>query len=252
MNGIGDECIDPVRCDTRDDCGAAEAEGADSLPKAVARRLTQYHVHRRTLFAWIHPERIAKIAAVSRLPDLGERQLAALAEAFLDAVGMPTAPLESFVCAGAELALLPAQDCLRVFRLRALLQYSVVHSWIDKPRRARLHDWVGPHGSRLLLSQRRNLGGGDPAADASAEGTLLHTESADTLAWRGFGLLARECGWHAQGPVSLAQLALPEAVTRARSLQDADFDRRAALSAATSPSMAIVSQLPQLFPEWTW
>jgi Bacterial type III secretion protein (HrpB4) len=248
MSGIDDTCIDTAELDT----GNHGAVAPDSLPIDVVRRLIQYHAHRRTLFAWIHAERLAGISAANHLPDLREGQPADLAEAFLDAVGMPPAPLDSFVCAGAELALLPVPDCLRVFRLRALFDYDVVRSWIDKPRRTHLHDWVGPHGARLLQAQRRNLGGRESAVDLFAEAAVLGPESAATLAWRGFRLFARDCGWPACGPFSLIPLALPESVTRACSPQDDAIVRQPALSADRCPSMSIVSQLPQLFPEWTW
>lgn len=215
---------------------------AGDTPAGVAARLTEHHRRRRTLFDWMHPLRLAGVPYAGRVRG-GTGEAAVLAEAFLDDAGMPMPPFASFSAPGAALALLPVRECLAVFRLRALLDHSdEVHSWIDRPRRRLLDDWIGPRGARLLLARRRELSGDAMPAPLRAP---LGPADADTLAWRGFRLFERECGWAPNGPLAVLQFAMP---ANAASAQPAGVPA----ARGWSPSLSIVSQLPDLFPEWSW
>jgi hypothetical protein len=227
--------------------GAAGALGgarptADE-PTRLAARLTGYSRRRRTLFDWMHPRRLARLPYANHVRGSDGAGAGTLAEAFLDEAGMPVPPLSAFGAPGAELALLSMRDCLSVFRLRALLDYAdEVHSWIDRPRRSLLTEWIGPHGARLLLARKREL-----AADAarSTQRARLSSDSTDALAWCGLRLFVRECNWPSDGPLALAQLALPD------ELAD-ELPASPLGNAGSNPSLSIVSQLPELFTEWSW
>jgi Bacterial type III secretion protein (HrpB4) len=227
---------------------------AGETPAAVAARLTEHHRHRRTLFEWMHPLRLAGLPYANRLRGAGAAEKAALAEAFLDQLGMPAPPLASFNAPGAALAVLPARECITVLRLRALIERAEeVRSWIDRARRQRLIDWIGPRGVQLLLGQRRALSGDSALASAAprapratrATRATLGAADADALAWLGFRLFERECGWGQDGPLAIVQLAMPaEAASASPSAVPA--------ARGWNPSLSIVSQLPDLFPEWSW
>ncbi|HWX12269.1 MAG TPA: type III secretion protein HrpB4 [Trinickia sp.] len=220
------------------------AMDATDNPAPLAARLIEYSRRRRSLFDWMHPSRLARLPYADRVRGSEGAGAAKLAEAFLDETGMPVPPLSAFSAPGAALALLPMRDCLAVFRLRALLDYAdEVHSWIDRPRRSLLTGWIGPHGARLLLARKRELTG-DPARAAQRR-ERLDSGSSDGLAWRGLRLFERECDWPSDGPLALAQLALPD--------ESASGPPASPLGkAGWNPSLSIVSQLPDLFPEWSW
>ncbi|WP_043201346.1 type III secretion protein HrpB4 [Paraburkholderia acidipaludis] len=223
--------------DARDGNGSELPGGGQ--PAAVAARLRAHHAWRRTLFEWMHPLRRAQVPCADRLTDGGAAGTAAFAEAMLQALGFPAPPLASFSAPGAALAVLPANACLGVFRLRALFDHGEeVRSWIDRPRRQRLNDWIGPRGTQVLLGQRRALSGAPLAAP-------LGRVDGDALAWIGYRLFERECGWTQAGPLAIAQLAMPEPAGPVPPLATANGPGRNA-------SLSIVSQLPDLFPEWSW
>lgn len=227
----------------RTDAMVDSAMNATTTPAHLAARLTEYSRRRRTLFDWMHPRRLARLPYAGRVRGLEGTGGATLAEAYLDEAGMPVPPLSAFNAPGASLALLPMPECLSVFRLRALFDYAnEVHSWIDRPRRSLLTEWIGPHGTRLLLARKRELIG-DPTR--AAKPARLDSGSSDVLAWRGLRLFERECDWPSDGPLKLAQLALPD-----ESAYEAPTSSLG--QAGWNPSLAIVSQLPNLFPEWSW
>ncbi|HEV3104157.1 MAG TPA: type III secretion protein HrpB4 [Trinickia sp.] len=295
-NGLAEGDGGNARADARFAEGAGFAEGADAFANgvdaftngadafaqdsqaavagdtaaAVAERLTGYYRCRRALFEWMHPQRLARLPYANRLRVDGHGDgaasyaaatagTAALAEAFLDDAGIRVPPLESFAAPGAALARLPVHECLTVFRLRALVEYSdQVHSWIDRPRRALLADWIGPRGTRLLLGRRRDLAGD---AVQSTQRAPLGADDGDTLAWQGFRLFERECGWASDGPLAIAQLALPDdadglsPAARLPARLPAHLPAHLPAQPAAlgwNPSLSIVSQLPDLFPEWSW
>jgi hypothetical protein len=226
---------------------AATAQGFTAQdvdpPAAFAARLAEYRHRRRTLFDWMHPLRLAGLPFGEYLRGAGAVEAANLAEAFLHESGMCMPPLSSFGAPGAALVQLPAHQCLAVFRLRVLLDYrDEVRTWIDRPRRARLNEWVGPSGASLLVAQRRELGR-DPMAPTML--SQLGSADADTLAWCGYRLFEREFNWKPNGPLALMQLAMPQADECALPLDQ---------PAAHGRSLAhfIVSQLPDLFPEGAW
>jgi type III secretion system HrpB4-like protein len=219
--------------------GSGSERPGGGKPVAVAARLRGHHAWRRTLFEWMHPLRRARVPYADRLTHDGAAGTAAFAEAMLEALGFPAPPLASFSAPGAELAVLPAHACLGVFRLRALFDHSEeVRSWIDRPRRQLLNDWIGPRGTQVLLGQRRALSGAKLAPP-------LGRVDGDTLAWTGYRLFERECGWTPAGPLAIAQLAMPEPAGAVPPLAVANGSGRNA-------SLSIVSQLPDLFPEWSW
>jgi hypothetical protein len=225
------------------DAAVGSAMDATGNPAHLAARLTEYSRRRRALFDWMHPSRLAHLPYAGRVRGSEGAAAATLVEAFLDEAGMPVPPLSAFDAPGAALVLLPMRDCLSVFRLRALLDYAdEVHSWIDRPRRSLLTGWIGPHGARLLLARKRELAG-DPAR--AAQRARLDSGSSDALAWRGLRLFERECDWPSDGPLALAQLALPDET--AYEPPASPFGK-----AGWNPSLSIVSQLPDLFPEWSW
>ena len=152
-----------------------------ALSQALATSVAHYHRRRRTLFEWMDPQRIAAFAYAACLPALDERRSGQLAEVFLGSAGLPPAPLLLFGEESAALLRLPLRDCLSVFRLRALLEHvHELRSWIDRPRRMLLNEWLGPDLLRMLLAQRGGFTGGNLPLDGQP--------SAQALAWHGFRL----------------------------------------------------------------
>jgi hypothetical protein len=222
----------------------------------VAARLAGHHRRRRTLFEWMHPLRLASVPCAERLASCRAVQAAALAAAFLDDLGLPVPSLDSFQLPGAALAILPASECLRVFRLRALVEYTEeLRAWIDRPRRGLLTEWIGAHGVRLIFDRRRALVGSavDARSVAARMGKARQPAASrlaglhgDFLAGLGFRLFERECGWPHDGPLAIIRLAMPPDV-------DAQPAEELPASAhGSNASLSIVSQLPDLFPEWSW
>jgi hypothetical protein len=213
---------------------------AENVPAVLAARLAAYHARRRALFEWMHPLRCAEVPYWECLRDSGTYEAATLAEAFLRNAGIAVPRLSSFYASEAALAMLPISACLAAFRLRAIFERrDEVHSWIDYPRRKLLAEWVGPLGTRLLHAQRRQL---DARSALPHRRAPLETEDADSLAWVGFRLFERECGGLSDGPLALTQFALPP---HAAENETAAAD----VAHEWNPSLWIVSQLPDLFPE---
>lgn len=242
-------------------------------PAAVlAARLAAHYRARRTLFDWMHPARLAALPYAARLRGLDGARIATLAEAFLADAGFTVPAVERFEPADAALALLPSPAVLAVFRLRALLDHAVeVQGWIDRPRRAVLVSWVGADGARLLLTRRQAFGAESSLAARLVHPPALDMQAGDALAWRGLRLFERECGWGADAPSAMLQLALPAAAADlplarfmpplALRVHDLGGLKREAPHKATRetlheapcvPSLAIVAQLSVLFPEATW
>lgn len=143
----------------------------DVDPASLAARLVHHQRQRRTVFDWMHPQRLAGVPYAEHARESGAADTAALAEAFLDTIGMRAAPLVTFIAPGTELALLPPKECLTVFRLRALLdRVEEVRAWIDRPRRGLLIEWIGPQGgapaarAAARAGRARRDAGGAPAA----------------------------------------------------------------------------------------
>ena len=211
---------------------------AVQLSRTIAANLAEYHQRRRTLFEWMHPARIASFAYAACLPGLDARRGAQLAEAFLDSVGFTPAPLPAFGDASVALMRLPLADCLKVLRMRVLVEHVYeLRLWIDRPRRVLLDEWLGPHLTRMLLAQRGGLTAGQP---------LRGEPSADSLALQGFRLFERDCRWSADHPMMLLQFALPDETAPAR-LPDTPGHAK-----VSKTSLTLVSQLADFFPTRSW
>jgi hypothetical protein len=220
--------------------------GADDAAELAA-RLTGYRQRRQTLFHWMHPQRLASFSFAAPTRGSSGTHAAALADAFLDDAGWPMPPWHAFGTASATLLRLPVRECLAAFRLRALLEHTDdVRSWIDRPRRTLLCDWVGAHGARLLLTRPLDLVGGVPAGAPRA--APPGPASADALAWRGLRLFERECGWPPRGPLALVQFALPEEQADAADTANGALNDACVVD-GEKPGLSIVSQLSDLFPE---
>ncbi len=244
-----------------------------ATPGAMSNRLLVYARRRRTLLEWMHPTHLAtspllsSVAAVRAEMPLDDPRQAALAEAFLNASAMPAAPLADVSVPNANLLMVSITDGLAVCRLRVLLDHAAIfRSWIDKPRRRLLTDWVGKALAQMLLTQPRRwqalfeqLSDGMVLADAASSSSpstraLIEaplSETADALAWCGFRLLEHDCGWHPSSPAALLRFALPAA----SSLSSYSFpwtQPLPAARAATSLSAVLLSQLPDFFPEPSW
>ncbi|MBY4696138.1 hypothetical protein K6W21_18890 [Burkholderia latens] len=229
-----------------------------ATPAAVAARLAAYHRRRRTLFDWMHPACRARVPCADRLDACSPAQAEALADALLDEWGMPAPPLAAFDAPETALALLPAHDCLAVFRLRALVeQADALRAWIDRPRREKLTGWIGARGVNLLFARGRELAGNARSLAvcahhaASAMQLPLDAADGDALAWLGFRLFARDCRWAHGGPLAIMRLAMP-ARDDEEALPSPSMPLSLPSSAGSNPSLSIVSQLPDLFPEWSW
>lgn len=208
------------------------------LKHTLAANVVDYHQRRRTLFDWMHPARVATLPYAALLHAAVGTRGARLAEAFLASIGAAAAGLSAFDDDSARLVRLPVPDCLSLFRMRALVEHVYeLRLWIDRPRRALLDEWLGPHLTRMLLAQRGSLTAGRP---------LDGETSGDALAWRGFRLFERDCGWDVQHPMMLLQFALPDEIAPARL---AAVSGRAKVSNA---GLTLVSQLPDLFPTRSW
>lgn len=211
---------------------------AVQLSRTIAANLAEYHQRRRTLFEWMHPARVASFAYAACLPGLDTRRGAQLAEAYLDSVGFAPAPLLAFGEASVALMRLPLADCLKVFRMRVLVEHVYeLRLWIDRPRRVLLDEWLGPHLTRMLLAQRGGLTAGQP---------LRGEPSADSLALQGFRLFERDCRWSADHPMMLLQFALPDETAPAR-LPDTPGHAK-----VSKTSLMLVSQLADFFPTRSW
>lgn len=247
------------------DAADADDATADSVaapngetPATVAARLAAYHQRRRTLFDWMHPARLARVPCADRLGACGPAQAEALADALLDEWGMPVPPLAVFNAPEAALALLPAHDCLTVFRLRALVeQVEPLRTWIDRPRREKLTAWIGARGVNLLFARGRELAGEARSLAARARTAAsvmqvpLDAADGDVLAWLGFRLFERDCRWAPGGPLAIMRWAMP-ARDDEGALPSLSLPPSLPSSEGSSPSLSIVSQLPDLFPEWSW
>ncbi|NRO98988.1 hypothetical protein GWC77_24075 [Paraburkholderia sp. NMBU_R16] len=209
----------------------------------IASRLTTYVHRRQTLFEWMHPLRLACLSFSRYLHVSNPTQSATLAQAFLEQAGLPEPPLSAFASAGTALALLPLPACLCVCRLRALLAHvNELRTWIDRPRRAQLREWVGELAASLIYSfLPAPTAGHVPDADPLPAGE----GAGDLLAWRGLQLLERDYGWNGHGPLALAQFALPVdscAESCPPPLPHRDL----------GASAWIAGVLPKLFPEQSW
>ncbi|MGH8778294.1 type III secretion protein HrpB4 [Paraburkholderia sp.] len=231
--------VDESRGEQDSEPDSADASGPFAgLAHTLAANVADYHQHRRTLFDWMHPVRVAALPYASLLPAASGPRGARVAEAFLASVGVASAGLPAFGDDSAMLIRLPVPDCLSVFRMRALVEHVYeLRLWIDRPRRALLDEWLGPHLTRMLLAQRGSL---------TAGRELDGDTSADALAWRGFRMFERDCGWDARHPMTLLRFALPDEIAPARL---AAATGRAKVSNA---SRTLVSQLPDLFPTRSW
>jgi hypothetical protein len=233
--------------------GASQGQCGAEVPEAYVARLTGYCRSRRALFAWMHPRRRPAVLEANHLDHCSEAQAADLADAYLDTLGMPMPALDAFGAPGAALAVLPVSECLNVFRLRALAEHAEsLRTWIDRPRRSLLMEWVGARGVRLLFDRSYGLVGEAwrfslrAQRGTSVPAEWLQTADGDALAWVGFRLFERECRWMPEGPLALTQLALPEQLAVAVSLPEEESGE------TSNASFTIVSQLPALFPEWSW
>jgi hypothetical protein len=242
-----------------DDAPDTSAVSAAEIAAALAARLVAHDRLRRTVFEWMHAERLAALPYAARLPALDGARAGALADAWLADAGLPTPALRCFATQEAALVLLPPPAVLRLFRLRALLDFAdAVQGWIDRPRRALLGEWLGAAGTKLLLTRRRELGGESSLAArmarAPALSPSLDASAGDALAWRGLRLFSRECEWEADAPLALLQFALPPSAAAApiATPTPAPATRAANGAAARTPSVAILTWLPALFPEATW
>ncbi|WP_235356124.1 type III secretion protein HrpB4 [Burkholderia cenocepacia] len=227
-------------------------------PAAVAARLAAYHRRRRTLFDWMHPAWLARVPGADRIGACSPAQAEALADALLDEWGMPVPPLAAFNAPETALALLPAHDCLTVFRLRALVeQAEPLRAWIDRPRREKLTGWIGARGVNLLFARGRELAGDARSLAARAHHAAavmqvpLDAADGDDLAWLGFRLFARDRRWAPGGPLAIMRLAMP-ARDDGGPLPFPSLPPSLPSSEGSSPSLSIVSQLPDLFPEGSW
>ncbi|WP_244130444.1 type III secretion protein HrpB4 [Burkholderia latens] len=244
--------------DAYDAAADSVAAPNSGTPAAVAARLAAYHRRRRTLFDWMHPAYLARVPWADRLGACGPAQAESLADALLDEWGMPVPPLAAFNAPETALALLPAHDCLTVFRLRALVeQAEPLRAWIDRPRREKLTGWIGARGVNLLFARGRELAGdARPLATrachaASVMQVPLDAADGDALAWLGFRLFGRDCRWAPDGPLAIMRLAMPVRDDE-RALPPPSPPLSLPPSEGSSPSLSIVSQLPDLFPEWPW
>lgn len=262
----------------------------------LSTQLRAYAHRRRTVLQWMHPTHLTASAWISsiaaRCGMLNEiARLTAddplsvtLTDAFLDDAGLPHASLADLTAPGANLGMLPIADALAVCRLRVLLDHAALfRSWIDKPRRRLLAEWVGISLAQMLVTQPRRWhalldrssdiasnadlepdAALNPNASNEANATSVASlssstheliveplsETADALAWCGFRLLERDCRWNPSSPAALLLLALPAA----SSLSSYSFPWTRALEAAPGPKGArlgavLLSQLPDFFPE---
>jgi hypothetical protein len=74
------------------------------------------------------------------------------------------------------------------------------------------------------------------------------------LAWRGLQLFRSECGWRQDAPLAMLELSLPASSAESFAQPATPAATRPLAGAAMqhAPSLAIIEQLPVLFPEATW
>lgn len=239
---VFNEAAPPVQAPSQEDDPLAQF--ATMLAGSVA----IYQRRRRTLFEWLHPQRRGELAFAPLLPSLDERRAAQLAEVWLESRGVRHAPLLSFTDPSFPLTDLSLPDTLCVLRLRALLDHvDEVRSWIDRPRRQLLNQWLGADFARALVAQRgalANAGGGKGGIGGIGAGggaPLPAEPSADGLAWRGFRLFERDCSWGADHPMQIVQFALSNEIALAAPLAAAEREK------VSPASLTLITQLPELF-----
>jgi type III secretion system HrpB4-like protein len=148
----------------------------------------------------------------------------------------------------AVLDALPVEAGVRVLRMRALLlRRADVRKLIDKRSRQRLAQWVGVPLERLTASGAAGPANAPDVARLVSRGQLpaLEEVDADTLAYEGYALLARDTPAAAR-PCPLLRLALPHA------LPDAAWLRASGRELDAAGTAQLVARLPELLPEWAW
>jgi hypothetical protein len=247
-DGVGDDFGDVFNdAAPQQESPPQEDDPLTPLVTALAARIAEYRRRRRSLFAWIHPQRLDAFAYAPLLPALDERRAAELAELWLASLGVQPAPLLSFTDPSFPLIELPLTDSLRVLRMRALLEHvDEVRSWIDRPRRQLLQQWLGPEMARALVARNGALAGvastGIGGGGGSGGNLPLPAEpSADELAWRGFRLFERDCSWGADHPMQLAQFALPDETALGAPLEPAEREK------VSLAGLTLIAQLSDFF-----
>lgn len=221
--------------------------------RRLARLLVGYERNVRTAVDWVHPSWLDTLLPPG-VPELAvdapDRELLSLA--LVARLGVVEPPLESFSMGpAADLGAWTKDDALLVLKVRALLfRRGELRSWIDRPSRARVSEWLGEDATQLVLALQRLPDA--PKIEQVVRAGLaqeLAVLSAERLAWEGWCLFSSDGSWTEAGPSSLLRLALPREMPALRRMI-----RQAALgdAAQRADSERIPGQLKLWFPERTW
>lgn len=188
-------------------------DGQANVARRLAILLRRYERSLRSLIDWIDPSWLARLVPpdVAQLAvDTAERERLSLAVA--DRLGVSTPPLSSFSAKANDLlGVLDVREVLDVWRIRALLfRRAELRSWIDRPSRERVNQWVGADATFFVRAlqvmpeapkvERFTRNGNAPE---------LAALTAAQLAWEGWNLFACDERTNERGPSSLLRLALP-------------------------------------------
>jgi type III secretion system HrpB4-like protein len=228
-------------------------DGRANVARRLAILLRRYERNLRSLIDWIDPSWLAGLAppGVAQLAvDTAEREQLSLAVA--ERLGVSAPLLSSF---GAKtndlLGVLEVREALDVWRIRALLfRRAELRSWIDRPSRERVSQWVG-HDATFFVRALQAMPDAPKVERFTRNGNApeLAGLTASQLAWEGWNLFACDERTNERGPSWLLRLAL------ARELQPTSWITHRALfeeSAYGPDNERVFLQLKHWFGQRTW
>lgn len=188
-------------------------DGPSNLARRVATLLRNYERNLRSLIDWVDaswlvgllPPGVAALAT-----DAMERERLSLAIA--ERVGLIEPALSGFNAGAVNLlGALEIREALDLMRVRALLfRRAELRSWIDRPSRERVGEWVG-HDAAFFVRALQVLPDAPKVERLTRAGQAqeLGALTAVQLAWEGWNLFACDEGMENHGPSSLLRFALP-------------------------------------------
>jgi type III secretion system HrpB4-like protein len=191
-------------------------DGQANVARRLAVLLRRYERNLRSLIDWIDPSWLAGLVpsgAVELAVDTAEREQLSLAVA--ERLGVSAPPLSSFDTKASDgLGMLEVQEVLDLCRIRALLfRRAELRSWIDRPSRERVSQWVG-HDATFFVRALQVMPDAPKVERLTRTGHApeLAALTASQLAWEGWTLFACDDRTNERGPSWLLRFALPREV----------------------------------------
>jgi type III secretion system HrpB4-like protein len=188
-------------------------DGQAHVARRLAILLRRYERNLRSLIDWIDPSWLAGLVPPGVLElavDTVEREQLSLAVA--ERLGVSAPPLSSFSAKANELlGVLEVREVLDLWRIRALLfRRAELRSWIDRPSRERVSQWVG-HDATFFVRALQVMPDAPKVERFTRTGNApeLAALTASRLAWEGLNLFACDERTSERGPLWLLRFALP-------------------------------------------